>query len=61
MPSNCGTSGQICTTIQTNPEFANQLDRAIVSGKKTLERSVGFFGGGKGDEGEKVCNGCVFG
>ena len=45
MPSNCGTSGQICTTIQTNPEFANQLDREIVSGKKTLERSVGFQGG----------------
>lgn len=33
-----GTSGQICNTIETNAAYASQLDHAIVSGKKTLQR-----------------------
>lgn len=33
-----GTSGQICNMISTNPSYAPQLDTAIVSGKKTLQR-----------------------
>lgn len=33
-----GTSGQICAEILLNPVFQPQLDTAIVSGKKTLQR-----------------------
>lgn len=33
-----GTSGQICNEIALNPVFQPQLDTAIVSGKKTLQR-----------------------
>jgi hypothetical protein len=33
-----GTSGQICGEIVQNPIFQPQLDTAIVSGKKTLQR-----------------------
>jgi hypothetical protein len=33
-----GTSGQICGEIILNPVFQPQLDTAIVSGKKTLQR-----------------------
>ena len=33
-----GTSGQICATIYSNLAFRPQLDTAIVSGKKTLQR-----------------------
>lgn len=35
-----GTSGQICAEILLNPVFQPQLDTAIVSGKKTLQRWV---------------------
>ena len=33
-----GTSGQICNQIAQNPAYLPQLDTAIVSGKKTLQR-----------------------
>ena len=33
-----GTSGQICAEILLNPVVQPQLDTAIVSGKKTLQR-----------------------
>jgi hypothetical protein len=33
-----GTSGKICDKIESKEEFSRQLDRAIVSGKKTLQR-----------------------
>jgi len=40
-----GTSGQICAEIALNPLFQPQLDTAIVSGKKTLQRWGGREGG----------------
>lgn len=46
-----GTSGQICGEIILNPVFQPQLDTAIVSGKKTLQRCGA---GGRG-----VCGWCV--
>ncbi|KAL6782100.1 hypothetical protein ACKKBF_B10655 [Auxenochlorella protothecoides x Auxenochlorella symbiontica] len=38
LPGSDGTSGQICKCIMTNPQYIPQLDTAIVSGKKTLQR-----------------------
>ncbi|KAL6784006.1 hypothetical protein ACKKBG_A04400 [Auxenochlorella protothecoides x Auxenochlorella symbiontica] len=38
LPGSDGTSGQMCTCIMTNPQYIPQLDTAIVSGKKTLQR-----------------------
>ncbi|KDD71410.1 hypothetical protein H632_c5090p0, partial [Helicosporidium sp. ATCC 50920] len=38
LPNADGTSGQICSVIVTNLAFSPQLDTAIVSGKKTLQR-----------------------
>ena len=45
-----GTSGQICGEIMLNPVFQPQLDTAIVSGKKTLQR-CGAAGGRLGCRG----------
>lgn len=48
MPNLEGTSGEICQIIQSTPQFLPQLDMAIVSGKKTLPRWVGWGGVGEG-------------
>lgn len=38
LPGAEGTSSQICQVIAARPDYAPQLDLAIVSGKKTLQR-----------------------